>query len=397
MYQIVWLGDRNPRRVAELSSTLEERMRDLGVDAATFLATSQNIATVDWRYPVAGVWFASEKPVDPADELSLSRLLSEGCTVFPVVDDLADFDRLVPADLRGINGFDWRSEVSRLVDGILRACGLTREQRSAFISYRRSDSRAVAVQLFHRLSDQGYRAFLDTASVDYGVRFQETLWDRMSDADLLVFLDTPGALSSRWVEAELTRANNLGLGTLQVVWPGWRPFAGTELCTRFVLADTDFRAGDSPYPPSSPGSANPEGHLGEAALDKLVEAAESVRMRSLGSRRARIVGEIVDEAARRGLRATVDPRGPVTLADARTGREIARAGKAMPVIGLPSGETIFGATVTLAPGGKGVRLVYDGLGMSPERRRLLDWLNRQVPDFRSVPIDAIDGWLDELE
>jgi hypothetical protein len=396
MYQIVWLGKRDLARVGVLHNALEAAMRDLGVEPATFLATSNDVELADWRYPVVAVWFAHAAQADPADRVALDQLLSEGCTVFPVVDDLDDFGRVVPESMGGINGFQWRSDPAQLVGEILRAFGLIREQRSAFISYRRTHSRTVAVQLFHRLSDHGYRPFLDTASVDFGAMVQETLWERMSDADLLLFLDTPGALSSRWVDAELTRAHNLGLGILQVVWPGWRPFKGTDLSTRFLLTDADFLDSDPPRLPNSPESANPRGSLLDKALDLLADTAERVRIRSLGSRRARIVGEIVDSAVRRGLRAIVEPGGPVNLADQGDGIGRARTGKAMPIAGLPSAECIFSSSPSLAPGGDGVRLVYDGLGMSPQGRRFLAWLDQQIPSYRFVPVDAIDGWLDQL-
>jgi hypothetical protein len=398
MYQIVWLGEKDWDEVEELSKALKAGMRDLGVDPAVFLKIFDNADALEWRYPVVAVWFAGDDPPKHGDTAALGQLLGEGCVVFPVVEDLADFERLVPTSLQEINGFEWRIDSSRLAGEILRACGLTREQRSAFISYRRSHSRTTAVQLFHQLSDHGYRVFLDTASVDYGVKFQETLWDRMSDADLLLFLDTPGALSSRWVEVELTRANNLGLGILQVVWPGWLPFSGTELSTRFLLNDKDFKDASPPYLSGSPKLPNPEGYLVEEALNTLVQTAERVRMRSLGSRRDRIIGEIVDRATRRGLRVGVNPGGLVTLTETESGTRTkpARNGKVMIVVGLPSAESVFNSSSNLAPGGVTVRLVYDGLGISPRKRSLLDWLNQQVPNYQSLPVDAVDEWLDGL-
>ena len=66
------------------------------------------------------------------------------------------------------------------------------------------------------------------------------LWDRLSEADLLVFLDTPNALSSRWVEEELTRAHQIGTGTLQLIWPGHEKTAGTDFSTGFELEEADF-------------------------------------------------------------------------------------------------------------------------------------------------------------
>lgn len=122
----------------------------------------------------------------------------------------------MPEALHPINGMEWSRGAERIASEILRSFGLSRPNRSVFISYMRRHSSAVAHQLLHKLTDHGCRPFLDTASVEFGDAFQESLWDSMADLDFLLFLDTPGALSSSWVEQELTRAHNLGMGTLQL-------------------------------------------------------------------------------------------------------------------------------------------------------------------------------------
>lgn len=160
MYQIVWLNSHDRAKVSSLTAALEEGVRDLGISPQSFLLVLDSADDIDRRLPAVGVWFGG--PGTAQDLERLSQLLEEACTVFPVVNDLADFNRRVPEALRPVNGFEWQSDPTRLAAEILGALGLTREQRSAFISYRRTDSRGAAVQLFHRLSDCGYRAFLDT-------------------------------------------------------------------------------------------------------------------------------------------------------------------------------------------------------------------------------------------
>jgi hypothetical protein len=119
-------------------------------------------------------------------------------------------------------------------------------------------------------------------------------------------------------------------------------------------------------------------------------------MRSLGSRRARIVGEIVGGAARRGLRALNDPRGPIAIFDPTGGSAPTSCAQALPLVGLPTAERVFEATQSLTAGGNTVRLVYDGIGVSPGRGKFLAWLDRQVPDFRCATIAEIDDWLGGL-
>ncbi len=153
--------------------------------------------------------------------------LVRGFSLFPVVEDLTRYSRCVPPELLPINGQIW--DLARVGSDIMRGFRLSRRWRQVFISYRRSESTGVAHQLFHELNERGFRVFLDTASVDGGADFQKALWSRMADVDLVILLDTPGALSSNWVYQELNRAHDLGMGVVQLIWPGHARTKGTEL------------------------------------------------------------------------------------------------------------------------------------------------------------------------
>ncbi len=392
MYQLVLLGARAVRETA-LVNEIESGFRALGLDPGTLFKSSNSIGAVDLRYPVVGVWFGTMEPHESADLTAIVRLLAEGCSVFPVLDKGDDFFRVTPTALHEINGYSWDRGAERLAADILQAFGLTRDQRRAFVSYRREDCQTVAIQIFHALSDRGYRVFLDTAGVDFGVRFQEVLWDRMSDSDLLVFVDTPRALTSKWVNEELTQAHNHSLGVLQVVWPAWKPFEGTELNFRLLLVESDF---ESTAPHTVPGGApNKQGVIHQTALDRITQAAETVRVRSLGSRRARLQGELVRAAVARGMESVVLPGGGINFARITSGTR-AITGRAMPIVGMPTVERIFDAMTFLKDGGQTVRIVYDGLGASSERRAFLMWLDAQLAAYRCVSLDGVDTWLGAL-
>jgi hypothetical protein len=231
---------------------------------------------------------------------------------------------------------------------------------------------------------------LDTASVEAGARFQDVLWDRLADMDLMILLDSPKALDSRWVNDELTRVNQLGLGVLQLVWPPpHKRFKGTELSEPFDLEAADFVGGDS----------GPEGRLTEPALERVVARAEEVRIRSLGARRARVVKELVDRAVRSSLHPDLYPMGPITLRrpEVDESGDGTILGIALPLIGLPSAWTIHQLGKQLAQllrfeeadesdvkrleelvKGDGVRIVYDGLGVQPDRAEHFTWLNGRL-------------------
>ena len=65
---------------------------------------------------------------------------------------------------------------------------LLRENRKLFISYRRTDSSAVANQLFDAFVRNNYDVFLDTYSINPAKNFQEELHHRMTDCDVLIQL-----------------------------------------------------------------------------------------------------------------------------------------------------------------------------------------------------------------
>lgn len=122
----------------------------------------------------------------------------------------------------------------------LQCLGLLPEQRRVFISYKRDDSRDVAVQLFEELSARQFDVFLDTHSVGVAVDFQAMLWHRLCDSDVVVMLDTPGFFDSRWSRAEWGRATDKHISILQVLWPGHKPSRFSALATSMPLAYGDL-------------------------------------------------------------------------------------------------------------------------------------------------------------
>ncbi|NEP61886.1 MAG: toll/interleukin-1 receptor domain-containing protein [Symploca sp. SIO2G7] len=218
-YQLITVGPLIHEYADSLETELLRDFEELGLDNNRYfeILGSSHADQINWDGTPVMVWFGGSGQEEDKDIELLNSFLEFNHPVFPVVKNLKKYADNVPPTLHKINGIEW--DEARLAADILRAFRLSRKQRQAFISYRRTETRAVAVQLFAELSLHGYRAFLDTASVESGVDFQEALWGRMADVDLLIFLDSPNALTSRWVYEELARAHNLGLGVLQLVWP----------------------------------------------------------------------------------------------------------------------------------------------------------------------------------
>src|SRR5690606_38654447 len=88
-----------------------------------------------------------------------------------------------------------------------------------FISYKRSESSIVAIQLYELLEKNNFDVFLDTHSVDKGEDFQEELWHRMTDSDVILMLNTDGFLKSEWCNKEMEKAHIKRIGIVHLIWP----------------------------------------------------------------------------------------------------------------------------------------------------------------------------------
>jgi hypothetical protein len=225
--QLVILGPAKAQYGQALQACLEKRLKLLGLVPAEVLEVLDVscMNRVDPEAPYALVWFGCDAPANPHEIAVLSQASARKQCVFPVHDGLGRFDQVIPATLHRINGHRWPSGTGpesaeacgRLVGNILTALRLIRPARRTFITFKRTDTSHVASQLFDSLTHRRYHCFLDTASLEAGVDFQESLWNRMADVDMLIFLDSPNALSSTWVHQELAQAHDLGLGVLQLI------------------------------------------------------------------------------------------------------------------------------------------------------------------------------------
>jgi TIR domain len=404
-YQLVVMGPN-----ASLFSRLHEApffdgFEELGLAPSEYLQVvpGDRKADIVGKGAVVGLWYGGP-PGFPgeADHLeTLAALQRLGAKIFPLVEDLTLFGRQIPAALQSINGIPWSD--ARVVGDVLRAFGLTRRQRQAFLSYKRSDSEGIARQLAHTLFDRGYQVFLDTASVERGMPFQNVLHDRLADIDLVVLLDSPNALQSRWVHEELDLINQLGLGVLQLLWTRPDPEDATQLDLR-ATKGTEFSV-RFPLEPShfvDPGvTIGTKALLRDEILGRVADRAESTRIRSLGARQARVLSYLRAEVHRKGLNFAIEPAGP-----ARILKDEEAIATLYPIVGLPDAlaieefeQKVAGAgdrRSAMRPGDFGpYRIVYDGLGILDERLRHLTWLNSQL-FLKTLRTELLNDWLAEL-
>jgi hypothetical protein len=387
-YQLAVIGPGPARHRSSILRSVRSALKKLKVETSAFHVIKK-ASQINKRNSVAAVWLGEEGQAGTEeDNKILDKLLQEGMAIIPAVDDLDGVTKKVPEIIKHINATKREPEIN-VVQAVLRCLGLTRIQRQAFITYKRSDSTGVAIQIFDGLSERGFHTFLDTASIEIGDNFQAMLWDRISDADVHLFLDTPNALKSPWICEELARVNGLGLGVVQVVWPGHQPTPGTEfsVCSRFQLATTDFEDG----------IASNMGRLKNDVVEKIMILVEQSRISSLGLRRIDVIGELQVQAAEQNYKAVVQPTGLVELMDVNTCIAVA-----FPVVGLPDAWSIHQLEVawrkhrTDWQKDKHIKVVYNGLGMRPDRQVHLVWLNESLR-LKTVTLDGLPQWWGELK
>ena len=172
----------------------------------------------------------------------LDQLLDRSVTFIPCVSSVANVTDELPESLRHINAFPLADSdaIESLTNLILENLRLLRSERKLFISYRRVESQAIAIQLYEALDAAGYDVFLDLRSVPYAANFQGVLWHRMADSDVVLLLDTPGFVESVWGEAEFAQANSTSIQILDVLWPHSKPAHKSAFNKFMELKKHDF-------------------------------------------------------------------------------------------------------------------------------------------------------------
>lgn len=192
----------------------------------------------------------------PADEEDLVALASlpERVRVLPVVATPPDAASL-PAELSKFNaiirqtfGSAWAAAVA---DELASRLWLRRRERKVFLSYKRSDSAAIAHQLHDKLIEQRCKVFLDDHSIQWGADFQDELHWELNDVDLVVVLASPHLTHSTWVMEELTTASEREIGLLCVTWPATSGAAPSMLDNVYPDDTVQLEPGDlteAPHP-----------------------------------------------------------------------------------------------------------------------------------------------------
>lgn len=361
-YQLVLLGGLVAQCGDQLADTVRARLSDIGTDvsASLLVLSAADLTSLSPTAPSVAAYLGNDTTTHRSE---LVKLKDASVPVLPVVVSLEGFSNHVPDILAGVNGIAVGEELdfTETANVILENLSLLRRTRRMFISYLRKESTVVAHQLRIALDDKGYDPFLDTSSVPKGDDFQPVLWHRLLDSDVMIVLDTPNFLSSRWTTMELAEASAMSVGLLRVAWPNVASVRGAELAEQIQLTDEEFRGK----------------RLKVKAVRRIVQAAEALRARCIAARHTNLVVEFCEEAEKIGAKTTIQP-GRYVLATMQDGRNIA----VIPAVGVPDALRYHEASARFPQKGQladEAVLIYDHRGMLPAWTSFLDWLDDYLP------------------
>lgn len=378
VYELGLLGQTPDEVLNTLRASLEDCIKDfdlaLGTDVE--IRIGADFDKRDRSAAAAMAYFGNRQKIHAEQ---VERAVQANTPIIPVLPASGDWETSLPGDLLALNGIRTRADDPKLQElacALLECVGLLRQQRRVFVSYRRIEARNAAVQLHDLLCSRGFEVFLDTHDIRPGEPFQDVLWHRLCDSDVMVMLDTPTYFQSKWTRQELGRARAKEIHVLRVVWPDHKPNRNTDLAETIYLDRHELSGGDGPI-------------IDEIA-EQIVLAIERLRSRSIASRYMSITGKFTAEVRKIG--------GAVLGVGAHRAISVALSDDAKiwayPVVGIPTAD-LFNDIADKAKRAEhtGVPiLVYDHLGIRDKWQAHLKWLGENIQTVKAISV-ADAGWI----
>ena len=387
-YQLILLGYTGCEACKKVKGRFFELLEERGLDRSivamldgALTMTSTEAGGYDSRKPTFAYYFGKhdhgEKDVD-----ALQKLMWNGDAVYPVFFTDGQFENEVPTVLKPINGVCYTDEtLDNIVNVAFEELRLLRKKRRVFISYKRSDSAAVANQLYDVLSRHQFDVFLDTYSIRGAADFQAELHHRITDSDVLIQLNSPNFMESDWCKEEISEANARRVGVLQVNWPGMKSDEKDQLSAAKKLSEQDFRRKRYKRNTSM---------LKTKVLNEIAVEVGAVRARNIAARQDNLTGEFVKEANRQGKTVIKEPTFLVEKMSDGDFRYY------IPAIGVPQSMDCHESLKMLERwSGKmpdKVFLIYDDLSVLPRWIEHLDWMNKYL-EVKTIKMQEFESWL----
>lgn len=380
-YQLIFLGTITP--LAEsLISIYYEKIKELKLQKEFYeVYFKDNLNSYKGNQPAFVIYFGSESG-DFEDLEVVEKLLNEGNIILPIFFN--SFGEEIPEILSNQNGLKYSDFLKdKIVDLVLESFGKLRNTRKIFISYKRDESTSVAIQLYEALEKNNFDVFLDTHSIKQGEEFQDELWHRMTDCDVILLLNTPKFLESEWCEKEIAEASVKQIGIIQAVWPNHKLERMAEVCFPYQLLNTNFVNGVYDNKHTS--------KLNDETVNDLVKQVESIRARNLASRQDNLITEFLNSARKYGKKVTIQPERFITEEIEDNKRRIF-----IPSVGIPQSFDCNTSSELKKEikeySVDEVYLIYDDVRIREKWLKHLNYLNEYL-DVKTIKKQEFDIWL----
>ena len=380
-YQLIFLGTIKPL-TRNLISKYYEKIEDLKLQKEFYeIYFKESLDSYKGNQPTFIIYFGNENG-DFEDLAEIEMLLKDGNIVLPIFFN--SFSQEIPKILGNQNGLKYTEyHKDKIVDLVLESFGKLRSSRKVFISYKRDESTSVAIQLYEALEKNNFDVFLDTHSIKQGEPFQDELWHRMTDCDVILLLNTPKFLESEWCEKEIAEASVKQIGIIQAIWPNHRLERMAEVCFPYALSDSNFLKGIYDNKDTS--------KLNDETINNLVNQVESIRARNLASRQDNLITEFLNSARKYGKNVTIQPERFITEEIDNNKRRIF-----IPSVGIPQSFDCNTSSELKKEikeySVEEVYLIYDDIRIREKWLNHLSYLNEYL-DVKTIKKQEFDLWL----
>lgn len=366
-YQLILLGE-NQGLFKEVVLSLQKSFNELRlVTDLLKVIKKENIVEYTGGQPAFVIYSGHKENLDLLTEEILKNQKLDGNVILPIFYD--DFNSEIPDSLSNQNGLKFNDNINKISNIILEGFELLRKTRKIFVSYKRAESSNIAIQLYEFLERNNFDVFIDTHSIDKGEEFQEELWHRMTDCDLILMLNTTGFLESDWCKQELDKAHLKRIGIVHLLWPDCDFVDFAHLAFSLKLKNTDFEKSNF--------SDLSKGTLKDKVLKDIIDLVESARARNLASRQDSLITEFTQAANDNDIE--------VNLQYSRYITQLLENGKTkvfIPTIGIPQSINCHNSQKLIARIEKksieSITLIYDEMSIRNYWLEHLDWLNEHL-------------------
>lgn len=366
-YQLILLGE-NEEFFNELEIELRKGFDELKIiSGALNIIRETEIGQYSGGQPAFVIYSGHKNNLTGRQKEILENQKLDGNIILPVFNE--SFDEEMPEILSNRNGVSFVGKVKKIKNIVLEGFQLLRKNRKIFISYKRSESSNIAIQLYEFLESQNFDVFIDTHSIDKGEEFQEELWHRMTDCDLILMLNTKEFLESTWCKQELDKAHLKRIGIVHLLWPDCDFASFAHIGHSKKLKYEDFE--------NSPVADVTKGKLKENLLSDIIDLVESSRARNLASRQDWLITDFTQAANDNDVEINLQYSRYITRKLDNDKLKIY-----IPTVGVPQSINCHNSQSLIeqieSKEVESITLIYDELSIRNYWLRHLDWLNEYL-------------------